>query len=1215
MKGKKLIVSALVATMVGAPVAVLGASASALAENNTPLTNEDNSYTVVGPSVKVNNNYKKSARKGEEVTVPELVSTVTTGQGNNKLTVINPYGEVVTVSAAGKFVAEIEGVYTYRIECYDGTSVNEADRSSIVSTYELYLEVEGDSGVLEFPENSYHVVPTEFVKGKTLSVPVPTAFVNDEEVVFSGSDKVAVTDKDGNTTYAVVKALLYKSGSTTPIEMTFNASTGSKYDKQAFFSYGIANDDSAIGTYKLEYRLYNVTNENTNVLEKEDGVYKYKAIYISNKKTITVKSSLTSDKLYISWASQPRKSAEVGVEYNLVDVNATFTEGSTDYENVFTQITVKHQESGEEMAVDYDNMTFVPTKKGNYYVTYKAVIPSLGLSSNVLTYSITDVDDSTKPVLYLTGNYYIGEDGKTYADQAKTVVLDGMDRDELLYTIGDYSHYVKSYYKMKQVEGTSTYAVTVKIPAAYVTDNYSNIKNMTITRNLYKRANTTDSGKLELINSETSSAYAFNEVAEYTFSSETGKHGDGNYVVKYIYTDENGQSVTSDFNITVKSESETTVKGEPKVTFNYDEEMIEKDDIIKFDIPTATDEYDTNLLVKTYYGFSNEVDLDTDKTKLMEQLEDASKFTEFNYKDVESGDYKLDVKAKMGATSKTYLYLVTVAENNYDENYTLGKNVVVKKVLILGGIVDTDAPEYMNMYTTTTFNAALVEANVESGTLENTVTLNKEGFIDGQTTAAFDQDDIITIPSVSFKDKDKFMTFDVKVTYANGDEVVELNSLETDFSIKTEPSSGQYLYTLSDASFRASYAKTYTVTVSATDSNGNVTFTSFAVRVNDTQPPVIAIENKSKFSEDVEVGTTFIVPAPTVYDNDEIDEDANWEYSVLAPNASKPAGKGQLREFIPKVTGTYIFTYSVKDGAGNPNTSSEYRLNVVAKDAPIITVAPIEESDRPWDDDATTQPVFEIPKATAKDVNFSGNIVVGAPVVKNSKGTELKVTESSDKSMWQFTPDVQGTYTITYSAQGKFLSSTKELTVNVGDGEKPTLDWVNKNDDFKASLTTGETWTFKFDMITVEDNETDMASKIAEALANGVNSDAMVALKDYATISMKNSDNTEITPVYADGGLKYTFDKSGTYTFKIVLKDEAGNSTNNTYSYSINVTEKEEAEEKDNDSVVGTVLIVLSVVILAGVVAYFAITTKQVENKSKKAEKKSDKKANKKDEK
>ena len=56
MKGKKFIVSALVATMVGAPVAVLNSATSAFADE-TPVAETD--YTVVGPSVKVKNNFEK----------------------------------------------------------------------------------------------------------------------------------------------------------------------------------------------------------------------------------------------------------------------------------------------------------------------------------------------------------------------------------------------------------------------------------------------------------------------------------------------------------------------------------------------------------------------------------------------------------------------------------------------------------------------------------------------------------------------------------------------------------------------------------------------------------------------------------------------------------------------------------------------------------------------------------------------------------------------------------------------------------------------------------------------------------------------------------------------------------------------------------------------------------------------------------------------------
>lgn len=245
--------------------------------------------------------------------------------------------------------------------------------------------------------------------------------------------------------------------------------------------------------------------------------------------------------------------------------------------------------------------------------------------------------------------------------------------------------------------------------------------------------------------------------------------------------------------------------------------------------------------------------------------------------------------------------------------------------------------------------------------------------------------------------------------------------------------------------------------------------------------------------------------------------------------------------------------------------------------------------------------------ASAKDVNFSDPIYVDAPVVKNSKGEERTVTKNADGTMWQFTPDVQGSYTITYSAQGKFLTSTKQLTVNIGDGDAPTMTWDNKEEDFKATATIGDTWTFKFDMIDVEDDEDDMPAIIDEILKDGVTAKSMNELSDYVTITMKDSENKSVAYQIADGGLQYTFEKSGNYTFKMVLKDKAGNSSGNSYSYTITVNDAEEAETTTNDSSVGTILIVLSVVILAGVVAYFAITTKQVDTKSKKSDKKDEK--------
>ena len=153
-------------------------------------------------------------------------------------------------------------------------------------------------------------------------------------------------------------------------------------------------------------------------------------------------------------------------------------------------------------------------------------------------------------------------------------------------------------------------------------------------------------------------------------------------------------------------------------------------------------------------------------------------------------------------------------------------------------------------------------------------------------------------------------------------------------------------------------------------------------------------------------------------------------------------------------------------------------------------------------------------------------------------------------------------------------------------------------------------------MIEAKDDNDNLADLINGVLNDGgttLTKDKVKSLasKGYATVSM-TKDGEEVDYTIADNGMKYTFDKTGEYTFTIKLKDTAGNSTNNTYKYTITVKDSDTKTNTNKDtSVVGTVLIVLSVVILAGVVAYFVITTKKVDKKAVEAKDKKDKKNNK----
>ena len=98
------------------------------------------------------------------------------------------------------------------------------------------------------------------------------------------------------------------------------------------------------------------------------------------------------------------------------------------------------------------------------------------------------------------------------------------------------------------------------------------------------------------------------------------------------------------------------------------------------------------------------------------------------------------------------------------------------------------------------------------------------------------------------------------------------------------------------------------------------------------------------------------------------------------------------------------------------------------------------------------------------------------------------------------------------------------------------------------------------------------------------------------TISLIGADNKEVTNINSGTGYKWKFDQTGDYTLKIVLKDKAGNSTQDKYKYTITVTDKTPST-KSISPVVGTVLIVCSVLILAGVIVYFVIASKKSNSK------------------
>ena len=96
------------------------------------------------------------------------------------------------------------------------------------------------------------------------------------------------------------------------------------------------------------------------------------------------------------------------------------------------------------------------------------------------------------------------------------------------------------------------------------------------------------------------------------------------------------------------------------------------------------------------------------------------------------------------------------------------------------------------------------------------------------------------------------------------------------------------------------------------------------------------------------------------------------------------------------------------------------------------------------------------------------------------------------------------------------------------------------------------------------------------------------------TVNMYDSSSSLVSNLYKgdetkENSYKWKFEKSGTYELRIIAEDAAGNKT--TKSMNI-VVAAEETEVETVNSVGGTVLIIISAVILAGVVVYFVVTSR-----------------------
>lgn len=442
----------------------------------------------------------------------------------------------------------------------------------------------------------------------------------------------------------------------------------------------------------------------------------------------------------------------------------------------------------------------------------------------------------------------------------------------------------------------------------------------------------------------------------------------------------------------------------------------------------------------------------------------------------------------------------------------------------------------------------------------------------GDMNAIKDQFSEITLPTMTFTDdKVDYLSVVIKVYDKDGKSVVVSGK-------KLEKVTGGLK--VSGAKFKASKSGNYRVSYVVTDIAGNTFLYTF--KTNEVRATVAPTIVKPIFDESVqtlELGESLTLPIPSIKNGDG-EEVNDPDYTVEVVSAEGEYEPIILGKFRPLTTGKFVIQYTVRDGSLETK-SALYTIDVVNTLAPTIANE-FKEFEKLEKNASMSIPRVNVSTNGVNDVDWSKSkieVLYNGSVYKTLELDKTYDTQDAENEAYNYTFRRDGTYTIKYTVVDTVgNTASKSFAVKVGDTEKPTLE-LDSSIDF-SDRKTGSTLVIDPAKITVKDN-VDTGINIFDDLKIEVTGPS------NTTVSNKFTNSTKIE------GYEYELSEAGTYTVVFTLTDEAGNVTNVKRSF---VVVAEGADKEFPTEVVGIILLVLAILILGGVVAYFIITRKKVKS-------------------
>lgn len=518
--------------------------------------------------------------------------------------------------------------------------------------------------------------------------------------------------------------------------------------------------------------------------------------------------------------------------------------------------------------------------------------------------------------------------------------------------------------------------------------------------------------------------------------------------------------------------------------------------------------------------------------------------------------------------------------------------MVVRTFFKQAGETETELTELESgKYTIKTTKAGTLEIRVETknddgaiGTITRTIEVlditdttlpslvgTPEDYAD--MNAINDQFSEITLPTMTFTDdKVDYLSVVIKVYDKDGKSVAVSGK-------KLEKVTGGLK--VSGAKFKASKSGNYRVSYVVTDIAGNTFLYTF--KTNEVRATVAPTIVKPIFDESVqtlELGESLTLPIPSIKNGDG-EEVNDPDYTVEVVSAEGEYEPIILGKFRPLTTGKFVIQYTVRDGSLETK-SALYTIDVVNTLAPTIANE-FKEFEKLEKNASMSIPRVNVSTNGVNDVDWSKSkieVLYNGSVYKTLELDKTYESVEAENEAYNYTFRRDGTYTIKYTVVDTVgNTATKSFAVKVGDTEKPTLE-LDSSIDF-SDRKTGSTLVIDPAKITVKDN-----------VDTGINifDDLKIVVKNTTTgeeISNKFTNSTRVE------GYEYNLSEVGTYQVTFTLTDDAGNVTTLVKEFAVT---GEGAGKEFPTEVVGIILLVLAILILGGVVAYFIITRKKVKS-------------------